>query len=246
MILSFRLGVSCARILRDAIQEKTGTRLGVTSHPEDVKKLHIRYGNSMSVYCKDTQHNDPSFINICSHKRLFSELLEDNFFVPIFKRTEPTQDDYPLIIRQTMTGFSAQGIIVCPDEKTFVENWQPRYYWTKFIHTSKEYRAQILGGKIGRLFEKRFRGDTEASLPIRNSYSDYHYALVNHNDGFTKLHELVSKVHEVIQGSFYGLDVAWCPDRKEYFIFEANSGYGINPNSANCLADYLISNGILD
>ena len=246
MILSYRLGYSCAKILRDSIEVKTGNRLRVTCYPERVNELHIRYGNSSYVNCEDTQYNSAEFIDLCSNKLLFANLiLTHGFYAPIFSRTIPTEDDYPLIIRKTMTGFSGRGIVVCRNEGEFIEEWDNRYHWTKFINTQREYRIHVVGGNIARIFRKEFKGDTEEDLPIRNSYRHYHYALKNKEGKYQKLEELIYNLDPILGGKFYGLDVGWNNERNEYFIFEANSGYGINCNSANVLADYLIKEGVI-
>ena len=246
MILSYRLGYSCAKILRDSIEEKTGKKLRVTCYPNRVDKLLIRYGNSSYVDCEDTQYNSAEFINLCSNKLLFASLvLQHNFYAPIFKTTIPLEDDYPLIIRKTMTGFSGRGIVVCRSEDEFIKEWNNSYHWTKFINTNKEYRVQVLGGNIERIFRKEFTGDIEEDLPIRNSYRHYHYALKNKEGKYQKLEELVHNLDPILGGKFYGLDVGWDNERSEYLIFEANSGYGINCNSANVLADYLIKEGVI-
>src|SRR3990167_1939324 len=240
MILSYRLGYSCACILRDAIEEVTGKRLKVTCHHERILKLYIRYGNSDSVSCNDTEYNSPDFIRIAAHKLRFSQLLQPHGFdVPIFKQDIPTNDDFPLLIRQTMTGFSAAGIVICRNMDDFISNWNPRHYWTKFVYTSREYRVQVLGNKVGRLFRKECRNSVEDDLPVRNSYAGYHYALRTDLGKFDGLIELVNRVSEFLPGKFYGLDVGWRPDTRNYFLFEANSGYGVNINSALALANYL-------
>jgi hypothetical protein len=245
MILTYSSGYSNTCVLRDAIKELSGKSLRVTCYPERVTRLHVRYGNSSPVNCEDTNYNPPDFIRNC-HKLHFSNLLSPHGFdVPIFHNHMPEESDFPLLIRQTMTGFSAQGIVVCRNMDDFLPNWNNRYYWTKFVHTSAEYRVHVFGNQIGRLFKKEFRGSEEIDLPIRNSYSDYHYSLRSDLGKFSGLVELVDQVSQHLTGKFYGLDVGWRPDTKNYFIFEANSGYGVNLNSALALAEYLISERVV-
>jgi len=246
MILTYSLGYTNTLNLKDAIRELTGKNLRVTCHPERVTNLKIRYGNSSPVNCEDTNYNPPDFIHNC-HKLYFSNLLQPHGFdVPIFHKTMPEENDFPLLIRQTMTGFSAEGIVVCRNMDDFLPNWSNSYHWTKFIHTETEYRVHVFGDKIGRLFKKIFRGNEEVDLPIRNSYSNYHYSLRTDLGKFDKLAELVHQLSQVLTGKFYGLDIGWRPDTKNYFIFEANSGYGISPNSAMALAQYLNGEHIFD
>lgn len=246
MILSYKLGYSCACNLRDAIKERTGKILKVTCYPERVKELHVRYGNSSSVSCSDTVYNSPEFIRLCSNKKSFSDLLISKGFtnVPRFSRETPEASDFPLVIRQTLTGFSGVGIVLCMNMDDFSREWKSNYWWTRFVKTRTEYRLQVLGGQIGRVFKKISR-ETEPEYPIRNSYSDYHYSLRNNTEHFSKMQDLVTKLSEYLDGKYYALDLGLRSDGGGYFVYEANSGYGMNTNSALALADYLVKEGVI-
>ena len=56
MILAHRTGIISVRRLRDAIEEVTGIRYLITTNPEKVKKLHVRYG-SYAITADETDYN---------------------------------------------------------------------------------------------------------------------------------------------------------------------------------------------
>lgn len=239
MILTYRYCFPSARILRDTIEDKIGKRILITADPNRIRRLTLRYGNSDPVSCKDTQFNSPEFINLCSDKKTFSDfLLKRNFFCPKFSREAPTKEDYPLIIRTTLNSTGGRGIIVCRNEEEFKNNWVSYAWWTRFIHTSSEYRLHILGGEIKKI--QRKIGEDDEEFPIRNLSNGYHFSIRENLEAFPNTVELVNQLNEVLVGKFYSLDIGVERDSKKIFIFEANSASGLNENTAEVYADYLI------
>jgi hypothetical protein len=147
-----------------------------------------------------------------------------------------------------MQSFGGKGIIVCPDRETFDENWTGSH-WTKFVRTTQEFRVHVLGGEIGRLFRKitvRQNGirPDEAEYPVRTIRSgNYRFSLWRDNNSFPSLNRVVGELHDHIGGHCYALDVGELPDDQGWFIYEANSAPGINPNTASVYAKYLVEQG---
>lgn len=247
MILAHRVGILSTRRLRDAIQELTGRRYLITTNPDKVKKLHIRYGSYAETLSK-TDYNNRSFVRLCCDKDSFSRIItKAGFDAPIFNLNVPSQNDYPLLIRKTLYGYGGKDIVPCANEDDFEKNWQLGDYWTKFIFTSSEYRVIVVNGEVVRVFKKIYSGtDEEPNLPIRTLTSgQYHYSLRSHSSKFSKLHEEVYNLQKVIQGSFYALDAGWQRDLNKYCFFEANSAPGLNMNSAFELAKRLHDLGVV-
>ena len=241
MILAHKAGIVSIRKLRDAIQELTGIHYLITTNPDKVKKLHLRYG-SYAKTIDETDYNSCAFIKICCDKANFSKLVtKAELDAPIFRYDEPGQDDYPLLIRTTLHGYGGMGIVVCPNEDDFYLSWEDGDCWTKFTNTSVEYRIHIVDGEILKVFKKVYVGDDkEPDLPIRTLYSgNYHFSLRTNLDKFNKLEEVIYELNKVMLGKFYALDVGWQPDLKKYFFFEANSAPGLNTNTALALAKKL-------
>jgi hypothetical protein len=198
----------------------------------------------------ETQYTSREVIMMCTFKRRFSRLLtEAGIPTPIFNnKTLPTEDDFPVMIRQTMGGKCGKGIVVCPDNETFSREWKADYYWTKFVNCSAEYRTHIFDGEIFRIFKKVYIGDgKETSYPIRNwGHSDnYKNSLRSDFSKFPKLLKDIKRVTKVIGKGYYALDVGWLPDEKQYFYFEGNSAPGLNTNTALELAKRLHNAGVV-
>lgn len=251
MILAHRTGLPSAKLIRDALFQETGIRYLVTTKPSRVREIQLRYGASSPVNCSDTEFNTPEFIRLVSDKLSFANAIKDKFNTPNFIRVrEPTDDEFPIVIRRTMCGWGGVGIIMCPDRQTFDDNWHGSY-WTRFVRTTQEFRVHVLGGNIGRLFKKltvRVNGERplEEEFPIRTLKSgNYRYSLRNDNNAFPDLTDLVSQLDAEIGGKLYALDVGKLPDNQGWFIFEGNSAPGINQFTAVTYAKYLIEQGVV-
>ena len=252
MILTHRTSFPSAKLLRDALFTETGVRYLVTKHPNRIRRLHVRYGATSPVSCRDTEFNRPQFINLIANKLRFSDRIKNVFNTPIFYRhREPRDDEFPIVIRNLMQGFGGEGIVMCPDREAFDGAWNGRSNWTSFVKTTEEYRVHVLGGEIGRLFKKVRKpidGVTPAEddFPIRTGRTgDYRFSLRRNSNEFPELTELTSQLHDEIGGHIYALDVGRLPDDQGWFIFEANSAPGLNRNTATAYAKYLVEQGAM-
>lgn len=251
MILTHRTGLPSAKLLRDALFTETGIRYLVTTRPSHIRRLHVRYGASSPVDCQDTEFNTPEFVNLVSDKLRFSQRIADKFNTPKFICSrEPTDDEFPIVIRKTMCGWGGAGIVMCPDRQTFDDNWHGSY-WTRFVKTATEFRIHVLGGNIGKLFKKiRIKIDgvrpAEDEFPIRTfKLGLYRYSLRNDANSFPDLAELVSQLTNEIGGKMYTLDVGKLADEDGWFIFEGNTASGLNQHTASVYAKYLVEQGAM-
>jgi len=223
------------------MKEISGQKIRLTTKPERLTKVDVRYGNSFGKFDKDTLLNSPEFISCCSNKLAFSQLLLSNgFYTPEYHKLK--QDlEFPALIRETLTGSGGKGIILCKDLDEFNNNWV-RGFWTKYITTAFELRVHVLNGNIARIFRKDEREPSE--FPIRNNAS-CHFSLKD-VEKYPKLSNLISNLNglfnEKMMTGFYALDIGWDSNKKEYFIFEANSAPGLNEHTANLYAEFLLNN----
>jgi glutathione synthase/RimK-type ligase-like ATP-grasp enzyme len=150
----------------------------------------------------------------------------------------PTDDEFPLLIRKTLSGYGGQGIVVCTTREEFNSQWRNTYYWTRFVHTDFELRVHVFDGQVIKIFKKQCSADTEVSNPIRNVGHDYHFSMRDISK-YGKVIELVNKLTPIINGVHYGLDLGYDSKRKEYFVFECNTGCGLNTETAQLYADLI-------
>lgn len=203
----------------------------------------IRYGNSdpILISINKTKYNSPNFIRMASYKKAFSILMnENNIYSPVYRKGDLSEDCvFPILIRTQLSLSGGKGIYLIENVDKFNEIWKSEYWWTPFIKTSFELRVHILGDNIVRIFKKIPNNDVESQqYPIRNN-SCCHFSLRNINN-YPKLDKLVEKLNEILDGKFYSLDVGWDSKKGEYFLYEINSASGLNENTADIYAKYLI------
>jgi glutathione synthase/RimK-type ligase-like ATP-grasp enzyme len=240
-ILTKKSCIVSAKLLRDSIEYTTGRRVLVTTNALKIRRgPFIRYGNADPVRIQDTQFNSAEFIRTVADKGAFSLLMDDNdIYSPVYYR-DVMPVNFPVIIRKTLTGSGGAGIVVCNDRQTFDHHWNIAYVWTPFVKTKFELRAHILGGQVVKLFKKvPQEGTQETDLPIRNLDNGYHFQ-IREIENYPKIIELVDRLRPILKGEFYTLDLGWNREAQEYFIFEANSGSGLNTQTVELYSDYLI------
>jgi glutathione synthase/RimK-type ligase-like ATP-grasp enzyme len=237
-ILAYPSCFISAVLLRNVLSELTGLTILITSHPEKVTRLLLRYGDSSPVTVNDTKYNSPEFIRLCSNKLHLSRLLlKNNFISPEFL-SSGKPNEYPVVVRSTLTSYGGKGIVVCKSEEEFLKEFKPGYYWTKFFRTSSEYRIHIVDGNILKIFRKVATVDNHEEFPIRNMDRGWHFSIRDVKN-FKKLPEFISKVHAVMGGGFYALDIAVLED-DNFIVWENNTGMGLSEITAKLYAESLV------
>lgn len=237
-ILTRPFAMPSTRLLKQALEDKTGRRVIITSNPQKVFwPSFLRYGNSEDVNIEDSPVNSADFVRTVSDKYAFSKLMQENdIYSPIFRQDEPEEGDFPLIIRKSLQSYGGKGIIVCKTIEDFDNNWVDGYYWTKYVKNEFELRVHVLGGEVRKIFKKVI--DNEGEFPIRTSLNNYHFSLKN-LETYPKVVEFVNGLSPILTGKFFTLDVCWDKEAKKYFVFEANSASGLNSQTAEMYAQYL-------
>lgn len=240
-ILASKVSFPSAKLLRDYLGQFTSERIRVVSSENKV----VNKNNILFSYGYPSEYsklNSADFIRFCSNKKVCSDYLINNgFYSPEFKRTVPLVSDYPILVRSTLTGHGGRGINICQNREQFTKVWNPTYWWTKFVETNAEYRVHCFNGKILRLMRKDLVDNNveENDYPVRNLDNGYHFSprRLDNYDGIVRLVERLQL--KLTGGIFYGLDLGYMPDKKDYFIFEINSACGLNDNTALLLAEQI-------
>jgi len=229
-----------ARALRKSLQEITGERLLITQRPHG-RKIALSIGQMpLAGSASLPLVNNQRLVDLCANKDRFSSFVGEKYIVPRFYKTIP--DTFPVIIRKTLTGFKGQGMILCENADTFRENWHQNYWWTPYIPMAKEFRVHVLGGVVGRIFTKIYTGESpEERYPIRNMDRGYHFSLVGHANGFSKLKSQIASLWRSmeIEHGYFALDVG--SSRDGYVYIEANSVASLanNENTCRMYAEYI-------
>jgi len=237
LILAHSGSIPSTKILRDALVNLGYPKLLVTRNAS--KPIIFRYGNSEPANCYEIL-NPPSFIRMTSDKKIFSGYCDNiGISAPIFsKLNKVLPDSFPVLVRSTLTGQGSEGIypVKTLDELSKIDtNW----HWVPYYNLKNEYRVHVVCGEIVKVFRKKFEGESEDGIIIRNN-SNSHFSLVNTNkDGeFVKLKLVVSTLVEELTAKFnnyklfFALDIGWGQNEREYIILEANSAPGLNESTA--------------
>lgn len=230
--------IPSGRILRDSLQELLNQRIIINPRRIRNDNIILRYGSTVPIPTGiESNYNSIESIFVCRNKLLFSKLMENNnIFSPTYSKETPTE--FPILIRETLTGHGGIGIHIIRNLEEFNRVWNPRFYWTKYEFLQSEYRIHIFNGEILRIFKKEL--EEISDFPIRNNHS-CHFSLKN-PDQFPKLKTKIdefAKIKEFSQG-FFGLDVGW--NRENFFFIEANSAPGLNETSGSLLAEKIYDN----
>lgn len=245
VILTHKVCIESAILVREKILEATGRKFLVYKEASSVPSTgcFFRYGNGMSLRdgIQDTDINTPDFCTLATCKNRFSELLlEKGFNTPAFhKHGFPSDQDFPVMLRSTLTGCYGTGITVVSNEEEFLENWKSGSVWTKFIETDYEVRAYVLDGEMIYAFYKvPFEHQKNDKYPVRSEYH-YSYVDISRPSSFLFLKKQIRELGTHLNGKIYSLDVGHLPEGG-YIFFEANSGSWLNDSLASRYANYLI------
>lgn len=255
MILTHKSSLPSARTLRDTILRLGGKKLLVTTDPSKPKFVHVRYGSTSRIECKESGYNSRGFVSLSSDKEAFSEfLLNRDIYTPKFSfRTKNLK--FPLLIRSSLNWSGGRGIRVITNKEQFDRYWQStdKYRWTPFISVEFEIRLHVIvpsnkSYEVVRIFKKVLNNEdqVEDEFPIRNN-STHHFALRN-MEKYGKAIYIAHKIAESAKplgGRFFSLDMGWDKDNKEYIVFEANSGSGLNDNTSEVYAQFLLDEGVV-
>ena len=247
-ILSHPYCTPSAILLRNAILKiKPESRILVTHRPERIRSkdtVLLRYGNSSEIVGRDFSMCDLDFIQIMSNKLILSKKLIDAGINTVqFFRGVPEENNFPLLIRTTLTSCAGKGIHLAKSLEEFNELNGSAYYWTPFIKFNSEFRVHICGDHIIKLFKKIWESEeSEPEFPIRHN-DNYSFKLASY-ENLPKLNEFISKILQVDgigTDRFFAMDVGWDNENKKWLSIEGNSAPGLNNDTAMEYAKKILS-----
>ena len=231
-----------ARILRDALNN-AGVTTTLAGECEDLNGPFIRYGHKGSIGIRnnavDLNFNTRKFIEASGNKMIMSKTFtEAGVVTPQFYQMTKDPEDYPVMVRTTLSGFKGRGIYICETTKEF-ESFcdQKGSFWTPFLNISREYRVHVVNNQIVKLFKKVYSGEEPEDYPIRNMDNGYHFSIRNNMNPFVKLVQFVDRICEVMPIGFTAMDIGFLENERKYILIETNSAPGLNENSAGLFVD---------
>ena len=212
-----------AKVLAESLTQELGRKVYVTTNPETrLRGPVIRWGSGVDLPDHDDidPGNNFEFILASANKRTFSSFMS-RLDIPCVEIESGTPERFPVVIRETLTGFGGAGISICMNEgywSTFGGS-----YWSYYRNFHPELGIHIFNGKILRVFKKvREDGLPREPFPIRNASRGYHFSLVDINN-YPKLTPFVENFYKEFPIMFGRLDIGWDYDEKIYRIIEMNT-----------------------
>lgn len=248
-ILTSTASADSAMKLRDAIELKLGMEPKTILVSKNSKncaghQVLMRYGCAYGELNPEPEWGNPSFINTCIDKLAFSRLFSNIIQTPLFwQKVFPRE--FPVLIRETLTGTQSQGVHVIHSEEEFMSIWQPGFFWTKFFKAEFEMRVQVAlmeGGFHTRLYKKVPREQAEEDFVVSGDNTAW---MLKNIEYYPKIDQIVGKMAETIYimgGRFIGIDMIYVPDIKDYVVLEFNSGPWLTKPSAEWLANIFVEN----
>ena len=268
MILTHPDSFPSAKILRNSIVKELGwdkKKLLVTRTPDRISRLHLRYGNSSSTRARSSGNvlNSQTFIKTCANKReMVTRIMKDSRksipsteFISLSRRL-PTNDDFPFLVRETLTGGGSKGIVLFQEFEDFLDALGKgiiKYgsYWSPYIVFSEEYRVHVLGGRIGKIFRKELNdAEKVENIYIRNIDNSHFYRLKVEKTP-KSVRGIVKNFHDFYKGNFRGeayftaLDIGICAKDGKAIFIEANTAPGLNEATADVYAKFIIANSFV-
>jgi len=231
-IITTRKMLPSARALARAIGERLGSRVHVTANENtNLAGPVIRWGNRSRVVTAPGIHNGNSykFIDACTNKRIFSELM-NAMEIPCVEIRSGIPERFPVVVRRTLTGFGGAGISVCKDLRDW--NLFGGTYWSYWVDFRPELGVHIFNGRILKAFKKASSGYSEntSEFPIRNMSNGYDFKRVD-LENYPKLVTFMERFCSKFPILFGRLDVGWDYNEKTYRVIEFNTAPGIATNS---------------
>ena len=253
-ILTSSTSMPSAKALRDAIERITGRHYLVTNREGVAQNCVARYGGSIMVPGLDSGLNSVERIACLGNKSSFARAIsgpDKPYEVPVFhvQSNEPTE--FPVLVRETLTGYGGVGIHIVHNIEEFNAIWRRGWWWVHYYQFTSEYRVHVAGGRVLRVFEKvRSEGLETEEFPIRNSDRGYHFSLVERprfGESIRRAVESICSIPMFSQG-FFALDMGGIVGSQRenrparLIIIEGNSAPGLTENdtTADMYAGYIV------
>jgi hypothetical protein len=226
-----------AKALADSLTARLDRKVYVTTNPDTVLRgPTIRWGSGEILATTPvtlSTGNSHEFILASSNKATFSDLMV-RLDIPCVEIRHDTPELFPIVVRETLTGYGGRGINVIHNLDDFKEDyhWYDFYpHWSYWRDLRPELGVHIFNGKIIRLFKKVRDVFTEPEeFPIRNADRGYHFSLVDVNN-YPKLTPFVENFYNKFPIMFGRMDVGWDYNNKLYRVIEFNTAPCLTNNT---------------
>jgi glutathione synthase/RimK-type ligase-like ATP-grasp enzyme len=179
--------------------------------------------------------NHPEAVAIASNKLKYFTCADGKVNIPPYttdkeEAKEWSDEGKTVVVREKLTGHSAEGIVILEDEVAFgnYPHNNAKLY-VKYIPKKEEYRVHVFCGKVIDVRRKALKKDTPAEF--------VDWKIRNHKSGFIYAKEDVAPDEQVLEQSllavaacgldFGAVDVMWNEFNKKAWVLEVNTSPGL-------------------
>ena len=154
-ILTSTASADSAMKLRDAIEKIAGLPEKTVLVSKSSKScvgfpVLLRYGCGYGKLDVEPDWGNPEFTNkFCIDKLQFSALLANSGVVVPQFHSNILPTEYPVLVRETLTGAKSEGINVVHNAEEFLNVWTIGFWWTKYFKHDMELRVYIVLSEKG-------------------------------------------------------------------------------------------------
>lgn len=231
-IYPYKVGSASVRGLRETLRAKT-IRLRGSKFKGRAGKRVVNWGNSShnGEVLKCNLLNHPVNIRLASNKLAFFQAVKDKVNIPSFTLDKEEARTYlgrGVIVRETLTGHSGQGIVFLKNEEEFEEYDHERSkLYVAYIPKKEEYRVHILKGQVLDVQRKAARlGQEDVNWKVRNHKNGFVFV----RNGFETPDEVVEQAFKAIVHTgldFGAVDVIYNVKEEKAYVLEVNTAPGL-------------------
>jgi len=203
----------------------------------------IRWGSSMNIPNDTCTLNSARAIKIAADGiKSLDVLREAGVPVPntyVVSSAEEIPSDVRLFARLKYHA-AGQDIIDCPTHTDSLRAYHmfDRNFFSEFVHTDREIRLHVLGGKVVKGFRKVETDDVTNSI-VRSSKNGWGYKVINFETFYPMAIPIALKAVEALGLTFGAVDMACTEDKETWVVWEVNTAPSLNTFTLGLYAEFL-------
>lgn len=237
-IYPYKLGSSSAKALREGLSSKLNYKVKLVRPDGRFRPrrgdLVINWGSSTSPNWKLAQEdvNKPQAVAVAANKLLtLQKLHEANVPTPEFTTSREEalswiETDSTVVIRNTLTGHSGQGIQIATDANSIT----PAPLYTKYKKKRAEFRVHVFNGEVIDTVQKKKRS-------AENRPDNFTTYIRSHANGWVFCREGITDCNRrntiavaavsALGLQFGAVDIIYNEYEDQYYVLEVNTAPGL-------------------
>lgn len=231
-IYPYMKGSQSVKALKGEIGAKIIRREGSRFRGRLRKKV-VNWGSSTlpPEVLKSRVLNGPDGVAAAANKHSFMRAVGGDVSIPQYTTDKEKAYEWltnGIVVRETLTGYGGQGIVLLENEEDFnVYNHHRAKLYVEYVPKKWEYRVHIFQGQV---LDVQRKG-------IKKGFEGANWKIRNHENGFIYLREGVEAPEEVLKESigavnilgldFGAVDTIYDEKQQKAYVLEVNTAPGL-------------------